>query len=74
MTIARLFDYDHIAEVHVSANDGRRDLHRPLTKDSWGLAWAQARLDAGTPVILECYFHSLSAGDRRRQVDLVRGN
>lgn len=71
-TIARVLDYDRIAEVHVSANDGRRDLHQPLQHDSFGLAWARARLAAGTPVILECYFHKLSARERRAQIDLVR--
>lgn len=72
-TLARILDYDRIAEVHVSANDGRRDLHRPLTATSFGLAWARARLAAGTPVILECYFHRLSEAERRAQIELVRG-
>jgi hypothetical protein len=72
-TLARILDYDRIAEVHVSANDGRRDQHRPLTATSFGLAWARARLAAGTPVVLECYVHRLSLAERQRQIDLVRG-
>lgn len=72
-TLARVLDYDHIAEVHVSANDGRHDQHRPLAPDSFGLAWARARLAAGTPVILECYFHELSPSARQRQIELVLG-
>jgi hypothetical protein len=73
-TLARVLDYERIAEVHVSANDGRRDLHAPLTEASFGLAWARQRLAAGTPTILECYFHRLTPVERRAQIDLVRGD
>jgi hypothetical protein len=72
-TLARLLDYDRIEEVHVSANDGRRDAHAAIRDDSFGLDWARARHHAGTPVIVECYMHKLSDDDRRRQVALVRG-
>jgi hypothetical protein len=71
-TLARVLDYDRIAEVHVSANDGRHDTHRPLTASSFGLDWARAKLAAGTPVVLECYFHHLTACQRRTQVELIR--
>jgi hypothetical protein len=71
-TIARVLDYDRIAEVHVSANDGTRDQHRPLDARAFGLPWARERLAAGTPVILECYFHQLSDDERRAQLDLLR--
>jgi len=70
-TFARILDYDRIAEIHVSANDGRRDLHHPLTAATFGLGWARARLAAGTPVVLECYFHGLDEAERRAQIDLV---
>lgn len=72
-TLARILDYDRIAEVHVSANDGRRDLHAPLTETSFGLAWARERRAAGVPTILECYFHRLLLDERRAQIDLVYG-
>jgi hypothetical protein len=72
-TLARVFDYDGVAEVHVSANDGRRDLHAPVTAETFGLAWAQERGAAGTPTILECYFHRLTPARRQAQIDLVRG-
>jgi hypothetical protein len=68
-----LCDYDAIAEVHVSANRGEFDAHQPLAETTFGLAWARARLAAGTPVVLECYMHKLAADERRRQCDLVRG-
>lgn len=71
-TLRRVFDYDNIIEVHVSANDGSRDTHQPLREDTFGLSWARARLASGTPTILECYMHRLSLDDRRRQIDLVR--
>jgi hypothetical protein len=72
-TLRRLLDYDRIAEVHVSANDGKRDLHAPLDASTFGLAWARERLLAGTPVVLECYMHRMSRDDRRRQIDHVKG-
>jgi len=56
----------------VSANDGRRDLHRPLGADEFGLDWARERLAGGDPVVLECYMHKLSDAERRAQIDLVR--
>jgi hypothetical protein len=70
---ARLQEYEHVVEVHLSANDGRSDAHRPLGRDAFGLGWAQARGRAGTPVVLECYLHRLDGDERRRQVDLARG-
>lgn len=69
---ARLREYEHIGEVHVSANDGRRDSHDPIDTDSYGLGWAGEQYRAGTPVVVESYLHHLDAGGRRRQFDLVR--
>jgi hypothetical protein len=67
----RLCDYDRIAEVHVSANRGTFDAHQPIARHAFGLGWARARLAAGTPVVLECYMHKLSADARRAQLDLI---
>jgi sugar phosphate isomerase/epimerase len=72
-TLARVYDYDRIAEIHVSRSDGTRDLHAPLGADTFGLDWARARLTGGTPTVLECYMHRLSPDERRRQIALVRG-
>ena len=72
-TWKRLQDYEHVAEVHVSANAGRSDSHFPLTADTFGLPWALEKLRAGTPVILESYFHRLSHDARRAQVALFDG-
>ena len=67
----RLMDYDRIAEIHASANDGKSDSHQPITAESFGLSWARSRRDP--PLILESYFHKLSADQRQRQIDLLRG-
>lgn len=72
-TWRRLQDYERIAEVHVSRNDGRSDAHLPITADTFGLPWALERLGAGTPVILESYFHRVSDDARRAQVALFDG-
>lgn len=69
-TWRRLQDYPRVAEVHVSRNEGVQDSHLPLTADTFGLTWAKARLRAGTPVILESYFHRLPPETRRQQVAL----
>lgn len=72
-TWRRLQDYPRVAEVHVSRNDGRRDAHLPLTADTFGLGWALAKLRAGTPVILESYFHRVPVDARRAQLALFDG-
>ena len=68
----RLMDYAQIGELHVSANAGRHDTHDPLRADTFGLAWARERSHE-LPLVLECYMHRLSVDERRRQIDLVRG-
>jgi hypothetical protein len=65
-----LLAYDHIAEIHVSHNDGTRDSHSPLTLDSYGLGWAAERTDV--PVVFEGYLHRLTDQQRREQVELLR--
>ncbi len=69
----RLLGSPLVEEVHVSANDGRRDQHRPLTADTSGLAWARERLQGGTPTVLECTMHRLSTMERQRQLAILRG-
>lgn len=72
-TWRRLQDYEHIDEVHVSANLGDRDAHLPVSQDTFGMAWAREKGAAGTPLILESYMHRLPETARLRQVDLLRG-
>lgn len=71
-TWKRLQAYDRISEIHVSANDGRRDRHQPISKDTFGLDWARSRAHEGAPIIVEAYLHLLSQDQRRAQVDFVR--
>jgi len=71
LTWARLQDYDRIVEVHVSSNDGRRDLHGVVDNATWGLDWAVARSCSGVPLVLESRLHRQSFDERRRTVDLI---
>lgn len=71
-TWCHLQSYAHIAEVHVSANDGRYDTHRTLAADTFGIGWARERLGGGDHVVLECYMHKLCDGERREQLDAIR--
>jgi hypothetical protein len=68
----RLADYDRIAEVHVSANQGRADSHRPLARETFGLDWARERVRDGNPTILECYMHKMPDEQRHHQLELLR--
>ena len=70
--VRQLCDYEHVVEVHVSANDGSRDQHAPLQAESYGLGFARACLAAGVPVVLECYLHRLDSAQRATQFALVR--
>ena len=70
-TWTRLQDYEHIAELHVSANEGRHDSHGPIDTGTFGLSWALERANA-IPLVLECYMHRMKDGERRAQVALAR--
>lgn len=72
-TWRKLQDYEHIREVHVSANEGRHDSHRPLDEGSFGVEWARAKMRSGTLCVLECYMHRLDQDARQRQVARLRG-
>ena len=60
----RLQQYERIGELHLSANNGRADIHQPLTKTSFGLDWVKERSVDNIPVVLECYMHRLSHSER----------
>lgn len=68
----QLLDYDHITEIHISANDGRRDSHATIDADTWGLHWAAERLADGTPTIIESYLHHRNHTERAAQFELIR--
>lgn len=67
----RLQQYDRIGELHLSANNGRADIHQPLSEDSFGLDWVRERSSDEMPVILECYMHKLSRQERLQQIELI---
>jgi hypothetical protein len=68
----RVMDYAHIAELHVSDNDGRLDLHRPTTRESYGVGWARERKSAETPMILESYLHALNNDARKTLLERLQ--
>ncbi|MEM7594010.1 MAG: hypothetical protein AAF383_21300 [Cyanobacteria bacterium P01_A01_bin.83] len=67
----RLQQYEHIKELHLSSNNGRVDIHQPLTKNTFGLDWAKERSRDGIPVVLECYMHRLSDSERLEQIKIA---
>lgn len=71
-TLRRLLAYPHVAEVHVSQNDGRHDSHRLLRGDVFGLAWALERERSGVPLVYEAYLHQAPADVRRAQLERLR--
>ena len=65
-----LLNYEHIAEVHVSHDNGERDAHTSLTADTYGLAYARERIGE-LPVVLEGYMHKLPTDLRQEQLALL---
>lgn len=62
-------EYTGITEIHVSQQKDGKDLHRPITEDSFGIAWAK---EYPAPVVLECYMHRLTRDERMRQMEILR--
>jgi hypothetical protein len=71
--LAKLLAYDNLTEIHVSANDGTRDAHHPLSSDTYGLAWARERCNQHTPVVFEGYLHRLDHAARTAQLEILHG-
>lgn len=42
----------NILEIHISDNDGKRDIHSPITETTWWLPWINL-LPLSVPIILE---------------------
>jgi hypothetical protein len=66
----KLQNYSNIKEIHVSANSGKRDSHKIINQESFGLEWAKERCNE-IPVILECYMHRLSGNERLEQMQIL---
>jgi len=73
MTWRRLQDYPYISEIHISANNGKRDQHHTIDKSSFGLEWACKRTQSDKlPLILESYWHNTPEDDRKTQLNIIR--
>lgn len=70
-TRRRVLAYDRVEEVHVSANDGRRDQHAPLSASTPGLDYAREQLPR-LPVVVESYWHRVGADAQLAQLALLR--
>ncbi len=72
-TWQKLQNYPNIGEFHISANNGKGDIHQPIDPQTFGLDWIRDRTNGNQdlPVILECYMHHLSFIERQAQVKLV---
>lgn len=72
-TWEKLQKYPNIGEFHISANNGKGDIHQPINNKTFGLDWIRDRTNGirDLPVILECYMHHLSFTERQNQINLI---
>lgn len=70
--LARVLDAPTLEEVHVSANDGRRDRHFGIDGSTYLLDWARERASE-LPVVLESYWHRAARSERLGQLELLAG-
>jgi hypothetical protein len=72
-TWQKLQNYPYIGEFHISANNGKGDIHQPINHATFGLDWLRDRTSGSRdiPVILECYLHHLSLTERQAQIKLI---
>jgi sugar phosphate isomerase/epimerase len=62
---------DRLSEIHISDNDGQRDLHSQITDKTWWIPWRD-RLPTGIPIVLETRLNHLSATAIRAEYERVR--
>jgi sugar phosphate isomerase/epimerase len=62
---------DHLLEIHISDNDGRRDLHSRITPQTWWLPWHN-RLPAHVPYVLETRLNRQPVAHIRAEYERVR--
>lgn len=67
--LREVLEYTGIKEIHVSQQRDGKDVHRPITEQSYGLQWAK---EYPAPVVLECYMHRLTRDERMRQLEILR--
>jgi sugar phosphate isomerase/epimerase len=61
---------DRLLEIHISDNDGYRDIHSMITDRTWWLPWID-RLPSGVPFVLESRLNRLSAGDLQSEYQRI---
>jgi sugar phosphate isomerase/epimerase len=62
---------DHLLEIHISDNDGRRDLHSRITPQTWWLPWRD-RLPSHVPYVLETRLNRQPVAHIRAEYERVR--
>jgi sugar phosphate isomerase/epimerase len=62
---------DQLSEIHISDNDGQRDLHSRITDKTWWVPWLD-RLPKGIPLVLETRLNHLPATAIRAEYERVR--
>ena len=62
---------DRLSEIHISDNDGQRDLHARITDKTWWIPWRD-RLPKGIPLVLETRLNHLPATAIRLEYERVR--
>ena len=74
-TLNRLLEYDKIEEIHISDNDGKRDSHHYISKDTYLLKdWVKERYNDNKdiPIILECFMQRMNQEQRQNQIDIIK--
>lgn len=74
-TLNRLLEYDKIEEIHISDNDGKRDSHHYISKDTYLLKdWVKERYNDNKdiPIILECFMQRMNQEQRQNQIEIIK--
>lgn len=59
-----------LLEIHLSDNDGHRDIHSPITPETWWLLWTEI-FPAGVPLVLESRMNRLQVREIIRLTNRV---
>lgn len=65
-----LDDVSRILEVHISDNDGQRDLHSRITPNTWWMPWRE-RIPKQVPWVLESRMNRWNADSLQREIAQV---
>ena len=62
---------DQLSKIHISDDDGQRDLNSWITDETWWIPWLD-RLPTGIPIVLETRLNHLPAPAIRAEYERVR--